>query len=238
MRQSLLETELTRKLKRRGPQGSSEGIAAQGVADARPLEEREASESPRRLHLALLSLSTLKEHVLGVMKNRTWTAPRNPDPAAEPVVEPAVPAPKPPPELPLFFMLSHLEDDGPVRLDGVKLGVCEAMGLELDEPKTGRLRRAAQRSGLPGAAPGATASSAPGAAAGEVARGPVEGLVPADKSGVRVQMNLWEEVNDDDDGGGRLMHTFSESLNPMSLGCVQGLPIYAVSRYTFRYGIR
>ena len=45
--------------------------------------------------------------------------------------------PKPPPELPLFFMLSHLEDDGPVRLDGVKLGVCEVMGLEIDEPKLG-----------------------------------------------------------------------------------------------------
>ena len=42
-----------------------------------------------------------------------------------------------PPELPLFFMLSHLEDDGPVRLDGVKLGVCEVMGLEIDEPKLG-----------------------------------------------------------------------------------------------------
>ena len=46
-------------------------------------------------------------------------------------------APKPPPELPLFFVLSHVEDDGPVRLDGVKLGVCEVMGLELDEPKLG-----------------------------------------------------------------------------------------------------
>ena len=46
-------------------------------------------------------------------------------------------APKPPPDLPLFFMLSHLEEDGPVRLDGVKLGVCEVMGLELDEPKLG-----------------------------------------------------------------------------------------------------
>ena len=45
--------------------------------------------------------------------------------------------PKPPPELPLFFMLSHLDDDGPVRLDRVKLGVCEVMGLELDEPKLG-----------------------------------------------------------------------------------------------------
>ena len=46
-------------------------------------------------------------------------------------------APKPPPELPLFFMLSNLDDDGPVRLDGVKLGVCEVMGLEIDEPKLG-----------------------------------------------------------------------------------------------------
>ena len=53
------------------------------------------------------------------------------------VTETRVPAPKPPPDLPLFFMLSHLEEDGPVRLDGVKLGVCEVMGLELDEPKLG-----------------------------------------------------------------------------------------------------
>ena len=47
------------------------------------------------------------------------------------------PVPKPPPDLPLFFMLSHLDDDGPVRLDGMKLGVCEVMGLEIDEPKLG-----------------------------------------------------------------------------------------------------
>ena len=45
--------------------------------------------------------------------------------------------PKPPPDLPLFFMLSHLEEDGPVRMDGVKLGVCEVTGLEIDEPKLG-----------------------------------------------------------------------------------------------------
>ena len=50
---------------------------------------------------------------------------------------PRDPAPKPPLPLPLCFMLSHLEEDGPVRLDGVKLGVCEVMGLELDEPKLG-----------------------------------------------------------------------------------------------------
>ena len=45
--------------------------------------------------------------------------------------------PKPPPPLSLFFMMSHLEEDGPVRLDGVKLAVMEVMGLELDEPKLG-----------------------------------------------------------------------------------------------------
>ena len=58
-------------------------------------------------------------------------------PASSHITESAVPAPKPPPDLPLFFMLSHLDDDGPVRLDGVKLGVCEVMGLEIDEPKLG-----------------------------------------------------------------------------------------------------
>ena len=34
-------------------------------------------------------------------------------------------------------MLSHLEPDGPVRLDGVKLALTELMGLELDAPKLG-----------------------------------------------------------------------------------------------------
>ncbi len=53
--------------------------------------------------------------------------------SAESVPEP----PKPPPDLNLLFMLSHLEEDGPVRLDGVKLAVSEVMGLELDEPKLG-----------------------------------------------------------------------------------------------------
>ena len=51
--------------------------------------------------------------------------------------EPAAPAPRPPVPLPLCFMISHLEEDGIVRLDGVKLGVCEVMGLEIDEPKLG-----------------------------------------------------------------------------------------------------
>ena len=50
---------------------------------------------------------------------------------------PRQPVPKPLPALPPFYLLSHLEEDGPVRLDGVKLGICEVMGLELDEPKMG-----------------------------------------------------------------------------------------------------
>ena len=58
-----------------------------------------------------------------------------PQETAEGAVEPS--RPKLPPELPLFFMLSHLDADGPVRLDGVKVGVCEVMGLEIDEPKLG-----------------------------------------------------------------------------------------------------
>ena len=57
--------------------------------------------------------------------------------AASPATETEAAVPKLPPGLPLAFMLSHLEDDGPVRLDGVKLGVCEVLGLELDEPKLG-----------------------------------------------------------------------------------------------------
>ena len=73
-------------------------------------------------------------------RNKTPGAEGPPHGAAAPQdisTEPQAPAPKPPPPLPLFFMLSHLEEDGPVRLDGVKLGVCEVMGLELDEPKLG-----------------------------------------------------------------------------------------------------
>ena len=56
-------------------------------------------------------------------------APESPDGAAPPA--------KPFPELPICFMLSHVESDGPVRLDGVKLALTELMGLELDGPKLG-----------------------------------------------------------------------------------------------------
>ncbi|MDE2744715.1 MAG: ATP-binding protein [Chloroflexota bacterium] len=55
----------------------------------------------------------------------------HPSPADEP--RPA----KPFPELPLCFSFSHVEPDGPVRLDGVKLALTELMGLELDAPKLG-----------------------------------------------------------------------------------------------------
>ena len=64
--------------------------------------------------------------------------------AAAPPADGADAAPRPeaadlklPPGLPLAFMLSHLKEDGPVRLDGVKLSVCEVLGLEVDEPRLG-----------------------------------------------------------------------------------------------------
>ena len=63
----------------------------------------------------------------------------NSEPLQHEDIEPteAAVAPKPPPPLSLFFMLSHLEEDGPVRLDGVKLAVLEVMGLELENPSWG-----------------------------------------------------------------------------------------------------
>jgi len=49
--------------------------------------------------------------------------------------EPAVP--KALPSLPQFFMLSHLEDDAIVRIDGTKIAVLEATGEEIDDAKIG-----------------------------------------------------------------------------------------------------
>ena len=64
--------------------------------------------------------------------------PQHPDCQPEPDYQTSTPAAhKPPPSLPLFFLMSHLEEDGPVRIDGVKVGVCELMGLEIDGPKLG-----------------------------------------------------------------------------------------------------
>ena len=45
--------------------------------------------------------------------------------------------PEPPPTLPSLFMVSCVEEDGPVRADGEKLAVCEALGLEMDETGIG-----------------------------------------------------------------------------------------------------
>ena len=67
--------------------------------------------------------------------SRKIPRPKKPGPAAD-AKQNTAPA-KPPIPLPRFYMLSHLEEDGPVRLDGVKLGICEVMGLELDEPRLG-----------------------------------------------------------------------------------------------------
>ena len=81
------------------------------------------------------TLPNIKNLALRARRDRNDDSADNPEnvEAAESVPEP----PKPPPDLNLFFMLSHLEHDGPVRLDGVKLAVSEVMGLELDEPKLG-----------------------------------------------------------------------------------------------------
>lgn len=49
--------------------------------------------------------------------------------------EPAVPEALP--SLPQFFMLSHLEDDAIVRIDGTKIAVLEATGEEIDDAKIG-----------------------------------------------------------------------------------------------------
>ncbi len=87
-------------------------------------------------------LLELKKRAAAVLPGRDAASPPHPDagPAPGPYPpEPEGPAPRPPAELPLAFMLSHLENDGPVRLDGVKLGVCEVLGLELDEPRLGAL---------------------------------------------------------------------------------------------------
>ena len=79
----------------------------------------------------------MKELIRRITRRGTEEPPSGASLPQKPTMEPVAPTPKLPPGLPLFFMLSHLEDDGPVRLDGVKTGVCEVMGLEIDEPKLG-----------------------------------------------------------------------------------------------------
>ena len=85
--------------------------------------------------------------------------------------------PKPPPDLPLFFMLSHLEDDGPVRMDGVKLGVCEVTGLEIDEPKLGAFAGALNACEFPSSCSSGSTRRA-WAACGRTSKRPSRGTYP------------------------------------------------------------
>ena len=55
------------------------------------------------------------------------------------------------------------------------------MGLELDRAQAGGLRRFPERTGLPGATPGAPAPAGVAGAAGEIGRGPARGPAPADQ---------------------------------------------------------
>ena len=108
--------------------------------------------------------------------------PTEPEPGATTETPPL----KPPPDLPLFFMLSHLDDDGPVRLDSVKLGVCEVMGLEIDEPKLGAFAGALNALDFPAQPARAPAPAAPGTPEREPQAGTARRPSPADQGRQRV----------------------------------------------------
>ncbi len=104
----------------------------------RDLIERTRSMTPSALRSSIVSITRRLNAALRQLPERTRSIAhrvlrRWHDGASQPKER----VPKPPLPLPLCFMLSHLDDDGPVRVDGVKLGVFEVMGLELDEPKLG-----------------------------------------------------------------------------------------------------
>ena len=105
---------------------SAKGVALALLKRHRPIPLEQDKEN-----------TELKELIRRIARRGTEEPPSGASLPQEPMMEPVAPERKLPPELPLFFMLSHLEDDGPVRLDGVKIGVCEVMGLEIDEPKLG-----------------------------------------------------------------------------------------------------
>ena len=129
----------------------------------------------------------MKKLLERITKRGTETPPGEVGAPQEPpgsAVEPT--PPKLPPELPLFFMLSHLDDDGPVRLDGVKLGVCEVMGLEIDEPKLGAFAGALNALDFPAQLLIRQHPPRLGTDAGEARAGPAGGPSPADQSGRRV----------------------------------------------------
>ena len=107
----------------------------------------------------------------------TFGKTKRPDAPAEP---------KPPPPLSYCFMLSHLDEDGPVRLDGVKLGVCEVMGLELDEPKLGAFAGALNALDFPAQLLVRQHPPRLGRLRENLQEAQPESLPPADEGGVRV----------------------------------------------------
>ena len=122
-----------------------------GGPNTRSEEPDGLNEVPSKISPALLPLLTLKEHVLRLLRrgahgacrgNSRKNGPEDPSAAAPSPVEDE---PKLPPELPLFFMLSHLEDDGPVRLDGVEARCLRGDGLGAGRAEAGSLRGGAQR---------------------------------------------------------------------------------------------
>ena len=121
--------ELIRRLLKQGTQEPADASASASHDDP--------NQAPPAVRSALLPLLALKERVRRLAGRKERTRSHDDRPSTEPDPETKTPAPKPPPDLPLFFMLSYLDDDGPVRLDGMKLGICELMGLEIDEPKLG-----------------------------------------------------------------------------------------------------
>ena len=68
-----------------------------------------------------------------------------------------------------------------MRLDGVKLGICEVMGLELDEPRLGSFAGSPERPGLPGATTGQAAPAGAGQLEGDPQGGPAGGPAAEDR---------------------------------------------------------
>ena len=133
------------------------------------------------LELARCKADDLRRRI-AALKGKPEAGP----PAQSESTAPENAAPKPPPDLPLFFMLSHLEEDGPVRMDSVKLGVCEVTGLEIDEPKIGAFAGALNACEFPFQLLIRQHPPRLGRVAGEARRGPAAEPTPADEGRLRV----------------------------------------------------
>ena len=135
----LIGQHLTRAVARfKRPKGpAQETLEATVQPSAVPQASGEINDAGAGVIPAPRPLLFLMERVRRLAARGRRTPQREPEAPGEPAAEAEAPAPKPPPDLPLFFMLSHLDEDGPVRMDGVKVGICEVMGLEIDAPKLG-----------------------------------------------------------------------------------------------------